>query len=57
MFLVPDAKREVFNIAVYSLAMFRWLTRRDFETVAAVTANYFLRTMRVGITKTSACCR
>lgn len=41
MFLVPDAKREMFNIAVYSLAMFRWLTRRDFKTVTAVTANYF----------------
>src|SRR5262249_51108474 len=41
MFLVPDAKREMFNIAVYSLAMFRWLTRRDFKTVSAVTANYF----------------
>src|SRR5207247_8567982 len=41
MFLVPDAKREMFNIAVYSLAMFRWLTHRDFKTVSAVTANYF----------------
>src|SRR5262249_34811859 len=41
MFLVPHAKREMFNIAVYSLAMFRWLTRRDFKTVSAVTANYF----------------
>jgi predicted dehydrogenase len=41
MFLVPDAKREMFNIAVYSLAMFRWLTSRDFKTVAAITANYF----------------
>ncbi len=40
-FLVPDAKREMFNIAVYSLAMFRWLTRRDFRTVSAITANYF----------------
>jgi predicted dehydrogenase len=42
MFLEPDAKREMFNIAVYSLAMFRWLLgRRDFKTVNAVTANYF----------------
>jgi predicted dehydrogenase len=41
MFLVPDAKREMFNIAVYSLAMFRWLTRREFKTVSAITANYF----------------
>jgi predicted dehydrogenase len=41
MFLVPEAKREVFNIAVYSLAMFRWLVRRDFKTVSAITANYF----------------
>jgi predicted dehydrogenase len=41
MFLVPDAKREMFNIAIYSLAMFRWLTRRDFRTVSAITANYF----------------
>jgi predicted dehydrogenase len=44
MFLMPDAKREVFNIAVYSLAMFRWLTRRDFKTVSAITANYFFET-------------
>jgi predicted dehydrogenase len=41
MFLMPDAKREMFNIAVYSLAMLRWLTRRDFKTVSAVTGNYF----------------
>lgn len=42
MFLVPDSKREMFNIAVYSLAMIRWATgRRAFRTVYATTANYF----------------
>ncbi|MFN7924324.1 MAG: Gfo/Idh/MocA family oxidoreductase [Bryobacteraceae bacterium] len=42
MFLFPDAKREMFNIAVYSLAMIRWLAgRKSFRTVRAVTGNYF----------------
>ena len=42
-FLAPDAKREMFNIAVYSLALVRWLSlRRRFLTVLAVTGNYFL---------------
>jgi predicted dehydrogenase len=42
LFLVQDAKREMFNIVVYSLALFRWVTgRKRFETVRAVTANYF----------------
>jgi predicted dehydrogenase len=40
-FLYPDAKRELFNIAVYPLAMIRWLTRREVVSVRAVTANYF----------------
>ncbi|MGH9659610.1 MAG: Gfo/Idh/MocA family protein [Bryobacteraceae bacterium] len=40
-FLVPDAKRELFNIAVYSLALIRWLTRREILSVRAVTGNYF----------------
>lgn len=40
-FLAPDAKRELFNIAVYSLALIRWLTGREFLSVRAVTANYF----------------
>lgn len=40
-FLTPDAKRELFNIAVYPLAMIRWLTRREVLSVRAVTANYF----------------
>jgi len=43
LFLVPDAKREMFNIAVYSLALVRWLSgRRAFLTVRAITGNYFL---------------
>jgi predicted dehydrogenase len=37
----PDAKRELFNIAIYPLAMIRWLTRREVVSVHAVTANYF----------------
>jgi predicted dehydrogenase len=42
MFLVPDAKREMFNIAVYSLVLIRWLTgRKAFGSVRAVTGNYF----------------
>ena len=41
-FLFPDAKREMFNIAVYSLALIRWLTgRREVRSVRAVTGNYF----------------
>lgn len=47
MFLMPDAKRELFNIGVYSLALARWLTgRRAFESVMAVTANYFFEQNR-----------
>ncbi len=42
MFLVPDAKREMFNIGVYSLALARWITgRRAFQSVMSVTGNYF----------------
>jgi predicted dehydrogenase len=41
-FLAPVAKREMFNIAVYSLALFRWITgRKAFRRVHAHTANYF----------------
>ncbi|MBM3774943.1 MAG: Gfo/Idh/MocA family oxidoreductase [Acidobacteria bacterium] len=40
-FLYPDAKREMFNVAVYSLALIRWLARREIRSVRAVTANYF----------------
>ena len=40
-FLFPDAKREMYNIAVYPLAMIRWLTRAEVLSVRAVTANYF----------------
>lgn len=47
MFLYPDAKRELFNIAVYTLAMARWLTgRKAFLSVRAVTGNYFFETNR-----------
>jgi predicted dehydrogenase len=42
-FLAPDAKRELFNIAIYSLTLIRHLTgRRRFETVRALTGNFFL---------------
>ena len=40
-FTFPDAKREIWTTAVYSLALIRWLTRRDFTSVFATTANYF----------------
>ncbi len=46
-FLVPDAKREMFNIAVYSLALFRWISgRKPFRSVFAHTANYFFEGSR-----------
>ncbi|MBL8179879.1 MAG: Gfo/Idh/MocA family oxidoreductase [Bryobacterales bacterium] len=48
LFLVPDAKREMFNIAVYSLALIRWLSgRKAFRSVRSVTGNYFLAENRV----------
>ena len=40
-FTFPDAKREVWTTAVYSLSLIRWLTRREFTSVFATTANYF----------------
>ncbi len=40
-FTFPDAKREIWTSAVYSLALIRWLTRREFRSVFATTANYF----------------
>jgi predicted dehydrogenase len=41
-FLAIDSKREMFNIAVYSLALFRWITgRKPFRSVCAHTGNYF----------------
>ena len=40
-FTFPDAKREVWTTAVYSLTLIRWLTGREFRTVYATTANYF----------------
>ncbi len=47
MFLAPDAKREMFNIAVYSLALVRWLSgRKAFRSVRSVTGNYFLAANR-----------
>jgi predicted dehydrogenase len=47
LFVVPEAKREMFNIAVYPLAFIRWVTRRaGFRKVRAVTANYFFETNR-----------
>jgi predicted dehydrogenase len=42
-FLLPEAKREMFNIAVYSLALIRWLSGgKAFRSVRAVTGNYIL---------------
>ena len=40
-FTFPDAKREVWTTAVYSLTLIRWLTGREFRSVYATTANYF----------------
>ena len=40
-FTFPDAKREIWTTAVYSLALIRWLTRKRFTSVFATTANYF----------------
>ncbi|MFN0165472.1 MAG: Gfo/Idh/MocA family protein [Bryobacteraceae bacterium] len=40
-FLHPDAKREMFNIAVYSIAMIRWMTKREILSVYSTTSNYF----------------
>ncbi len=46
-FLVPEAKREMFNIAVYALALIRAAgARKPFRTVHAVTGNYFFETNR-----------
>jgi predicted dehydrogenase len=46
-FLVPEAKREMFNIAVYALALIRAAAgRRAFESVHAATGNYFFDTNR-----------
>jgi predicted dehydrogenase len=41
-FTFPDAKREVWTTAVYSLTLIRWLASgRNFRSVYAATANYF----------------
>ncbi len=40
-FTFPDAKRELWTTAVYSLTLIRWLTGREFRSVYATTANYF----------------
>jgi len=40
-FTFPDAKREIWTTAVYSLTLIRWLTGLNFESVFATTANYF----------------
>jgi predicted dehydrogenase len=36
-----EAKRELDNVGVYPLTLVRWLTGRKFQSVFAVTANYF----------------
>ncbi len=38
-----DAKREMFDIGVYAVAMVNWLTRKTVKTVYANTANYFFK--------------
>ena len=41
-FTFPDAKREIWTTAVYSLTMIRWLLGgADFRSVYAASANYF----------------
>ena len=41
-FTFPDAKREIWTTAVYSLTLIRWLTGgRAFRSVYATSANYF----------------
>ena len=40
-FTFPDAKREIWTTAVYSLTLMRYLTGRKFRSVYATTANYF----------------
>ncbi len=40
-FTFPDAKREIWTTAVYSLALIRWLTHKEFTSVFATTSNYF----------------
>ena len=42
-FTFPDAKREVWTTAVYSLTLMRYLTGRKFRSVYATTANYFFK--------------
>ena len=41
IFTFPDAKREIWTTAVYSLTLIRWLTGREFKSVFATTSNYF----------------
>ena len=38
-----DAKREMFDIGVYAVAMVNWLTRKKVKTVYANTGNYFFK--------------
>ena len=45
-FTFPDAKREIWTTAVYSLTLIRYLTRRWFRSVYATTANYFFEEHR-----------
>jgi predicted dehydrogenase len=43
-FTFPDAKREIWTVAVYSLTLIRWLLGGPaFRSVCAHTANYFFR--------------
>jgi len=38
-----EAKREFDNVAVYPLALIRWLTGKKFQSVHGVTGNYFFQ--------------
>ena len=42
-FTFVDAKREMFDIGVYAVALVRWLTGRKISTVDAVTSNFFFQ--------------
>ena len=38
-----EAKREMFDIGIYAVAMVNWLTRKAVKTVFGTTANYFFK--------------
>ena len=42
-FTFVEAKREMFDIGVYTVALVRWLTGREISTVDAVTSKFFFQ--------------